>query len=139
MRKLLIFAVLAALKFRTGFAFADRPNESRNAASHVIVGEVLAVYVSETKSYKHYALAIEIEQVERGLELLQQDVVYVTCYQRKPGQSSLDADSEGHLSVPKAGERVHVFLQGQRGRYEGLYPDWMDVLKPRSGRPEQAF
>lgn len=139
MRRLLIFAVLTALIFPAGFAFADRPNESRNAASHVIVGEVVAVYVSETKSYKHYAVAIEIEQVERGRELLQQEVVYVTCYQRKPGQSSLDADSEGHLSVPTAGKRVRVFLQGQRGRYEGLYADWMDVLKPRSGRPKQAF
>ncbi len=138
MNKLLLLAAAAAVSLLSPSAWAERPIEPHESATHVVVGAVVAVYRRDSAAYKHYVVEIQIEQVEHGRDLSVGHTMYAACYQRRPGKYGLEADSAGHLSVPDAGQRVRVFLSADRGRYEGVHPDWVEVLEPRVSAQRDA-
>ncbi len=128
-----------AMGLVTPTARADRPIERREDASHVVCGVVRAVYVSEGKSYRRYVVELEIASVEKGTELKRSHVLYASCYRRKADASaSLDADSSGHSVVPQEAQLVRVFLNHDRGRFEGVYPNWLEHLGNQPAAPSGA-
>src|SRR3954471_8644966 len=92
-------------------ALADRPNQGRADADHVVVGKVRAVYASESKGYRSYVVEIAVEEVEKGAGLKKGDSYWAYCYQRKPGFGGLEFDTPGHATVPKVGQRVRAFVK----------------------------
>jgi hypothetical protein len=113
---------------------AARPIENRDDASYIVIGTVKAVYLQETKGYRNYVIELLVEQATKGEGLRKGDFFRAFCYQRKAGAAGLEFDTEGHKTVPKEGQRVKVFVNQAGGRYEGIYPDWVDIL-PGSNNP----
>jgi hypothetical protein len=130
-RDFLSFALLLTVGTAvTGSARAARPNESREIADLVVVGPVTAVYVQDTEGYLNYIVEMRLEQTVRGDGLRKGDTFRAYCYKRKPGKGGIQFDSAGHNAVPEVGQRIKAFVKSGRGRHEGVYPDWFDVLPP---------
>jgi hypothetical protein len=131
-------AVAALASLISVVSVAERLHEDRKTASHVVTGTVRGVYAEDSEYYRSFIVEIALENVEKGDGLKAEHVLYASCYQRKPGIDLAavqeGADSAGHTNVPKRGEKIRAFLSHRRGRYEGVYPDWVDILQRRGER-----
>jgi hypothetical protein len=124
-------------------SLADRAPERRDSATHVVVGKVEALYFQEAArgANQGYVVEIVIAKVERGSGLKAGDTFYASCYRPNPKAPDLSKLSEqeqkaylltvdgGHKAPPRPGDRVRVFVKHDRGKYHGIFPDWVDVLK----------
>jgi hypothetical protein len=128
-------------------AFAERRPEERSEATHVILGTVAGVYMREKGDTRYYLVDIAIEKVERGEGFQPGGTFYVECYLWTPDYykgKKLTPEEEKQLvfrgapygGVPREGERVRVYAKdqtryatGRRGKYDGIYPDWYEVVK----------
>jgi hypothetical protein len=138
------FAVLAVPVVAL-VSLADRAPEDRADATHVVVGVVEDVYSQEGAkgANRGHVVAIAIEKVERGEGLKAGDTFYASCYRPNPNAPDLKKLTEkqqkeylftvdgGYNLVPKAGDRVRVFVRHHRGKYAGIFPDWVDVLQDK--------
>jgi hypothetical protein len=132
----------AGLAFPAG-ALADRAPEPRSTATHVVVGRVEDVYaqVGAKGANQGYVIEIAVEKVERGGGLTAGGTFYASVYMpnpRAPDTKKMTARERkaylftidgGYNAVPKRGDRVRVFVIHSGGKYRGVFPDWMDVLK----------
>ncbi len=130
---------LGTLACLAATARADRPPEKRSDATYVVTGTVEAVFTSDVGEYRGYIVAIAIEASERGPGLKKGEILYASCYQRKPDAPGINWDS-GHDLVPKPGSRIRAYVNRGNGKNEGVYPNWVDVLaeprpKPRASAP----
>jgi hypothetical protein len=139
------WSVVAAGLALPAAALADRAPEERAAATHVVLGRVAQVYFQEGArgANQDYVVEMAIEKVERGEGLKAADTIYVSCYRPNPRPPDLKKLSErerraylftvdgGHNPPPKKGDRVRVFIKGERGKYHGIFPDWVEVLAKR--------
>ena len=107
---------------------AERPPESPEDATHVVVGQVESVFSYETRSDVHYVVKIVIDQVEKGDGYQAGDAFYAECFQRKKSAPRIPA-AYGHQSVPKSGQRIRAYVIRDGSRCEGIYPKWFDGLK----------
>jgi len=112
-----------------GLVRAERPTQKRENADYIVTGKVTAVYSQETDGYRNYIIDIRVEKVEKGAGIKKGELFRAFCYQRKPGKGGLQYDSRGHTQVPKEGQKVKAFVNRARGLYEGVYPNWFDVLQ----------
>jgi hypothetical protein len=108
---------------------AARPGDTRDQADCVFSGTVKAVYARDTTGYRQYVVEIGIEQVAKGAGLNKGDTFRAFCYQRKAGAGGLEFDTAGHNAIPREGQRIRAFVKSGRGRNEGVYPDWFDVIR----------
>jgi hypothetical protein len=138
-------ALLAALG-QVAELRAERAPEERDKATHVIVGKVAGVYLREQKDTR-YLVEMVIETVERGEGFKPGGTFYAHCYLWVPDyykgkklteeeQKQLALRGGAYDGVPKEGERVRVYARheavyrnGRPGKYNGIYPNWYDVLK----------
>ncbi len=123
--KLAVWAAMAC-ELTLAAAFAARPIQSRDKADFVVSGKVQAVYMSGTAEHASYIVEMQVDEVAKGDGIKKGDIFRAFCYQNKT--TSLEWDTAGHKTIPKAGQRIKVFVTNGRGRHEGVYPDWMDVL-----------
>lgn len=105
--------------------------EDRGEATHVVVGRVTTVFKSVGKEYTGYVVRLRIEGVEKGKGLKEGCFFYAECFSRHPhkGPGLPKPGAKGHAGVPKVGERVRVHVNEDNGIFEGVYPDWFDVLR----------
>ena len=119
-------------------ARADRPPEKRSDATYVVTGTVEGVYTADDGEYRHHVVALKIEAAEKGPGLNAGEILYASCYQRKPDAPGINWDS-GHALVPKAGARVKAFINRGDGRNEGVFPNWVDVVsEPKATAPRRS-
>jgi len=139
-------ALLAALGLASE-TFAERAPEERSQATHVVLGTVAGVYVREENDTRYYLVEIAIEKVEKGEGFKPGETFYVGCYLRIPDyykgkkltekeQKQLALQGPAYDGIPKEGERVRVYAKheavyanGRRGKYNGIFPDWYEVVK----------
>jgi hypothetical protein len=137
--------LLGALPAADGFA--ERAPESRERATHVVLGTVAGVYVREDKDNRYYLVEVAIEKVEKGDGFKAGGTFYVGCYLHNPDyykgkkltpqeERQLALRGPGYDGVPREGERVRVYARhdaahanGRPGKYSGVYPDWYEVVK----------
>jgi hypothetical protein len=122
-------ALLLVSALSVGVVRAERPTQKRENADYVVTGTVTAVYSQETDGYRNYVIDIRVDKVEKGAGIKKGELFRAFCYQRKPGKGGLKYDSRGHTQVPKEGQKVKAFVNRARGLYEGVYPNWFDVLQ----------
>jgi hypothetical protein len=145
-RWITLTALLAALGLAAE-TFAERAPEQRSKATHVILGKVAGVYLREKGDTRYYLVEIAIEKVEKGEGFKPGGTFYVGCYLWTPDYykgKKLTAKQKKELAfrggayngVPREGERVRVYAihearyaSGRAGKYDGVYPDWYDVVK----------
>jgi hypothetical protein len=136
-------AALAAGLAWPVIAFADRAPQSRDRATHVVVGRVEDVYTQEGArgANRRHVVEIAVEKVERGGRLKAGDTFYASVYMPNPNapdtkkmtprqrEEYLLSVDGGYDALPKSGDRVRVFVIHSAGKYTGVFPSWMDVLK----------
>jgi len=66
--------------------------------------------------------------VEKGDGLKPRDYIYAFCFRRKP-DAPREPSASGHGLPPKEKQRIRTRIKHSRGRMEGLYPRWFDVLR----------
>ena len=117
-----IFAVLLVP------AFAARIPEDKKDASHVVVGTVSDVFKSVGEKYTGYVVLLKLESIEKGEGLKAGELLYTYCYQRNPikGDGPVEPGSIGHSSVPKKGQQIKVYVNRDKGQWEGVYPNWYE-------------
>jgi hypothetical protein len=125
------------------------PEELRKTATHVVTGDVTAVYErTETAGdwkYTRYVAEVRVGACEKGDGIKAGDLVYARYYRRAwIGAGRMPPSSTGHSGTPAAGESVRVYLA--RNAYDGFTPDNTDggfnvigangfeSLKPRPGK-----
>jgi hypothetical protein len=110
-------------------AAAELPMEKRDAATHVLTGEVIAVYQRDMGPICFdYVVALRVSKVHKGDGIKEGEVVYASCFKRK---KLIDPppSAAGHLLIPQEKQVIQVYLKREGGRNVGIYPDWADLVK----------
>jgi hypothetical protein len=121
--------------------FAARRTEDRSHASHVVIGSVKKVHVEKEKGFLNYVVEIAVEKVEKGDGLKPGDTFQVRCYLKDPDwlkgetltekerrEDGLRRDSS-YQGVPEEGKQIRVYAKKSGDKYDGIYPNWYDVIK----------
>ena len=125
------------------------PEALRETATHVIMGQVTAVYErTETTGdwkYTKYVAEIRVEACEKGDGIKKGDLVYARYWRRAwIGKGLVPPSTAGHRGLPSDGESLRVYLA--RDAYDGFGFDNKDgglnvigangfeKLKPASGK-----
>lgn len=125
-----VFTLLMVLALDVTLVPAARPNQKREQADYVVTGVVTAVYSQETTGYRNFIVEIKVEEVEKGDGIKKGDTFRAFCYKRT-ARASIQFDTAGHTTVPEEGQRVKAFVNRARGRNEGVYPNWIDILSEK--------
>ena len=121
-----IVALVAALA-ATAPARAEKvplsPAELRATATHVVVGQVTAVFTrSETTAdwkYTHYIAEVRVAESEKGDGLKKGELVYARYWQRQwVGRDKQPPSTIGHRGLPNSGETIRVYLA--KNAYDGF-------------------
>jgi hypothetical protein len=115
-------------------ARGERPFQDRVKSDVTLRGRVTAVEEEWDLQHDYYRVRISVESVERGEGVRPGDELTVSCF-RWSRPAPFLAGARGHLSIPETGDRVQVFANRRsddyrRTYYEGVYPDWYDLLEP---------
>lgn len=105
------------------------PSQLRETATHVITGQVIAIYardetVGEWK-YTRYVAEVRVEECEKGDSIKQGDLVYARYWQRAwIGKGQVPPSTSGHRGLPGKGESLRIYLA--RNAYDGFNTDNKD-------------
>jgi hypothetical protein len=131
-RNLPLFAVVTSAALVTPLR-AEKvnmsPEELRKTATHVITGQVTAVYErTETTGdwkYTKYVAEIRVEECEKGDGVKKGDLVYARYWRRSwVGKGRVPPSTAGHRGLPSDGESLRVYLA--RNAYDGFSFDNKD-------------
>jgi hypothetical protein len=109
-------------------AYAERMDELRTDASHIVVGEVEEVLKTEGKESVRYVVKMRVHAIEKGKGLVKGEHFEAECFLGKKGLLMPRLSPSGHSGVPVVGDRVRVFTNKKKSIYEGVYRNWYDVL-----------
>ena len=128
-KSLSLLIVIVALGFIVG-AVAEKANMSPtkllNTATHVVTGDVAAIYQrtvdAQDWQYTHYLIEIRAKECEKGEGIDPGDLVYARCWTRKwIGVGTMPPSTRGHRGIPSEGDVVRVYLA--RNAYDGFSRD----------------
>jgi hypothetical protein len=110
-------------------AFADRAPDDRSTAKFVIEGVVESVEKSEDGEHDWFLVRIKLTKVDKGDKVKAGDMFKATCYRLVRPKPKTFA-SPGHSVVPAKGDKIRAFVSNHEthGGYEGVYPEWIDLL-----------
>lgn len=102
---------------------AEVPNRSpewlREHATHVIIGEVTAIYERQSTegNFKvtRYVAEVRVKSSEKGQGIAPDDVVYVRYFHRTQRGLVRLADTNGHRDLAKEGEVLRLYLARNAG------------------------
>ena len=102
------------------------PDELRKTATHIVTGQVVAVYErTETAGdwkYTKYVAEVRVGTCEKGDGIKKDDLVYVRYWHRSwIGQGQVPPSTAGHRGLPAAGATMRVYLA--RNAYDGFTRD----------------
>mgnify|MGYP006276073091 CR=1 FL=1 len=117
----------------TALTMADGPHEPRQSATDVFSGKVVAVYRNKGRVLDACVVEIAVDMVEKGDAAKPGMTVYTFCRINPPG-ATVKPGQTGHSMAPEPGQSVRVFIKHANGKNEGVYPDWVDVLKETSSQ-----
>jgi hypothetical protein len=109
---------------------AEAPNMSpehlRETATHVITGNVIAVYQQQKATpywkYTRYVAEVRVAECEKGDAIKKGDLVYVRYWRRSwVGWGRVPLSTAGHRGLPSEGEFSRIYLA--RNAYDGFDPD----------------
>lgn len=140
MRSASVVVVTICMTMMVTGVSAEIPNRSpeklEDAASHVVVGEVLRIYRSvEKRTHKertHSIAELAVREVRKGENISRGDHVFARYWRdRWIGPGNPDPGHFGHRGVPEAGDRVVVYLSGDQSKgYRVVSPNGFAVQEP---------
>jgi hypothetical protein len=125
------------------------PEQLRKTATHVVSGEVTAIYSREVKrgkwDYTHYVAELSVDNVEKGEGIEAGELIYVRYWSKRwTGGGLPPPDTSGHRGRPSEGDSLRIYLA--RDAYDGFTRDNNDggfnvigangfeELKPSAGK-----
>ena len=122
-----ILAVAAAV-IAAAVVWAEVPNRSpeqlRETATHVIVGDVVAIYSRQSREgswqYTRFVAEIRVKSIEKGEGLQADRVIFARFFQRQYRGAGRIADTAGHRML--ANWLTECGDQGAVARSTGLAP-----------------
>jgi hypothetical protein len=131
-RTLWLVAMAASLSFvaPAGAEKVDMsPEQLRKTATHLVTGQVLAVYERTQPEgdwkYTRYVAELRVGACEKGEGVRKGDLVYVRYWRRAwVGQGQMPPSTTGHRGLPSKGQTVRVYLA--RNAYDGFTFDNKD-------------
>jgi hypothetical protein len=125
------------------------PEQLRRTATHVVTGQVTAVYArTETEGdwkYTRYVAEVRVGECEKGDGIKKGDLVYVRYWRRSwVGKGPVPPSTAGHRGLPREGDSIRAYLA--RNAYDGFDPNNKDggfnvigangfePLKPAAGK-----
>lgn len=130
MRKTLLAAVPLIVLLSTLVARGEKvdtpPEGLRKVATHIVQGEVQAIYTRQEKvgkwKYTRYVAEVKIAKVEKGKGLAADGLVYARYWRRSWAALGPQPPSTGgHRGLPKAGESLRIYLA--QNAYDGFTKD----------------
>jgi hypothetical protein len=105
------------------------PDELKAIATHIIKGDVVAVYqrteADKEWKYTHYVAEVRIAATEKGDGLKGGDLVYVRYWTRAwVGPGLPPPSASGHDGLPAVGETHRIYLA--KNAYDGNSKDHQD-------------
>jgi hypothetical protein len=125
-----VLALAAALGLTAG-ALAEKPDMKpdslRKIATHVVVGEVKAVYTRQHMEGRmrvtRYLAEVEVKTVEKGDGLEAGALAYVRYWTQEwtGSPEKMPAGTTGHRRLPSEGETLRIYLA--KNAYDGFGDD----------------
>lgn len=130
MRSLISCAVLCLLLFaNVGWAVVplQSPEELKKQAQHVVTARVKNVFTGKSVSGRDmvdrtFAIEVEVNDVAKGGEIAVGSTIFVKTWQLEKRPDGW-AGPSGQSLIPKRGEKVTIYLSGNKGSYEALLPN----------------
>jgi hypothetical protein len=99
------------------------PEELRKTATHVVTGQVTAVYARTATEgdwkYTRYVAEVRVGECEKGGGIKKGDLVYARYWRRAwIGKGRVPPSTSGHRGLPRHGESLRVYLA--RNAYDGF-------------------
>ena len=125
-QRALLLAIVVALAWAAP-ARAEKvplsPEELHKTATHVVVGDVTAIYTRTEKTgdwqYTHYVAELRVAKCEKGDGLKKGDLVYARYWHRQwISPRKQEPNTNGHRGLPKQGETVRIYLA--KNAYDGF-------------------
>lgn len=91
------------------------PHELVNTATHVVVGDVVAVYERRATEgdwkVARYLAELRVSNAAQGDGIVKSDLIYTRCRQRRwAGKGRVPWTTSGHHGLPSEGDTVRVYL-----------------------------
>ena len=101
------------------------PERLRETATHIVVGEVKAIYTRAATEgkyrYTRYLTEVRVENNEKGDGLAAGELVYVRYWTRRYTGSRPPPGTSGHRGLPEEGQKLRIYLA--RNAYDGFHTD----------------
>ena len=102
------------------------PAGLEKTATHVITGEVAAIYKRKTVegdwTYTRHVAEVRVKTVEKGEGLKPGDLAYVRYWRRSwSGRGDMPLSTGGHRGLPKEGETLRIYLA--QNAYDGFHTE----------------
>jgi hypothetical protein len=99
------------------------PDQLKATATHVVRGEVVAVYERAAREgdwqYTHFVAEVRVAATEKGDGIKAGDLVYVRYWRRGwAGKGSPPPSTAGHRDRPAAGETHRIYVS--KNAYDGF-------------------
>jgi len=126
------------------------PEEMQKMATHVVQGNVKAIYASSARAgnyqQTHYVAELAVDKVEKGEGLQEKQLVYVRYWtQAWVGPGLPPPGTTGHRGLPSVGQSVRVYLVNKGydggsnvndGGFNVVFADGFQALKSVKGNQE---
>lgn len=128
-----VLAAVALLLSVVSSVFAEKaplsPEELRSTATHVVTGQVTAIYSRNEDAgdwrYTKYVAEIRVGECEKGEGIKKGELIYVRYWHRSwIGKGEIPPSTVGHSGLPRSSDQVRVYAA--RNAYDGFTFDNKD-------------
>ena len=120
--------VVACLFIGPPTARAERPAEDREAADYHVTAKVEKVFQRTEGRLQEYVVLLKVREVHKGENIEAGDELYAYCFKKRQAPIPVP-EASGHDAVPKEGQLIKAYVRKRKGRNEGNYKDWFDVME----------
>ncbi len=125
---------LVLVCFLSSLSDAEKPNlppeKLRELATHVVTGEVTAVFAREPERVgrydrTYYVAEVKVATCEKGESIKPESLVYVRYWRQAwAGPGPVAPGTSGHRGLPEQGSKMRIYLA--RNAYDGFTRDNTD-------------
>jgi hypothetical protein len=106
---------------------AERPAEPKETADYQLTAKVEAVFERTRGRLREHVVLLSVRQVHKGEGVNAGDLFYAYCFKMQAAPVP-QTEASGHNAVPEEGQLIKAYVRKRKGRNEGTYKDWFEVL-----------
>src|SRR5688572_28697395 len=121
------FVVIAGLLCAAPSARAERPAEPKETADYQLTAKVEAVFERTRGRLRQYVVLLSVRHVHKGDGVNAGDLFYAYCFKMQAAPVP-QTEASGYHAVAEEGQLIKAYIRKRKGRNEGNYKNWFDVL-----------